>query len=152
MCCELFFIFSNPNNIHQIFYINRDFIMFLLQSILNELQFYDIPQFTTIFKECSPFNRNFHFNFYYSHEFFSKVLTEILCHGKFPPVPRTLLSILTDFNSAVVLMISVDALISNSPCCFSNSMGTVLSAHATVFITFTVMFHSFFVFLSFFFF
>ena len=64
--------------------------------------------------------------------------------SKSPQVSRTLLSILTDINNAVVWMVSIRPLISKSsgPC--TNPLVTVPIAPSTTGIIITFMFHSFF--------
>ena len=68
-----------------------------------------------------------------------------LSDSKTPQVSRTLLSILTDLNNAVVLMVSTRPLISKSPSLFINPLVTVPSAPVTISLTVTLMFHSFFI-------
>ena len=67
-----------------------------------------------------------------------------LSHSKSPQVSRTLLSILTDFNNAVVWMVSNHPLISKSPSPCTNPLVAVPSAAITIGIIITFMFHSFF--------
>ena len=64
--------------------------------------------------------------------------------GKSPQVFRTLLSILTDMNNAVVWIISTHPVISKSFCPCTNTFVTVPRAHITICIIITFMFHSFF--------
>ena len=64
--------------------------------------------------------------------------------SKFLLVSRTLLSILADFNSAVVWMISILPLNPNSSNLFPRSLRTITSVPTTFDITVTFMFHSFF--------
>ena len=63
---------------------------------------------------------------------------------KSPQISRTLLSILTDLNNAMVWMVSTRPHISKSSNPFINSLVIVLSAPTTIGLTVTVMFHSFF--------
>ena len=65
-----------------------------------------------------------------------------LSDNKSPQVSRTLLSILADFNTAVVWMVSTRPIISKSSS--SNPLATVPSVPITIGITFTFMFHSFY--------
>ena len=66
-----------------------------------------------------------------------------LSESNSPQVSRTLLSILSDFNNAVVWMVSNQPISnSSSPC--TNPLVTVPSALITIGITITFMFHSFF--------
>ena len=58
-------------------------------------------------------------------------------------VSRTLLSILTDLNNAVVLMVSTCPYISKSSRLFTNPLEIVLSVPITISITVTFMFSSF---------
>ena len=62
---------------------------------------------------------------------------------KSPEVSRTLLSILTDLNSAVVWMVPTHPHISNSSSPCTNPLVTILSAPITIGITVTSKFHSF---------
>ena len=64
--------------------------------------------------------------------------------SKSPQVSRTLLSILADFNNAVVWMVSTCPLISKSSNPFINPLVTVQRAPITIGINVTFMFHSFF--------
>ena len=66
-----------------------------------------------------------------------------LCENLSPQVSRTLLSILTDFNNAVVWMVSTRPVISrtSSPCI--NFFVSVPRAPITIGITVTFIFHSF---------
>ena len=64
--------------------------------------------------------------------------------SKFPQVSRTLLSILIDLNNAVIWMVSIRPLISNSFRTLTKPMGTVPSAPITIGTTVTLMFHSFY--------
>ena len=61
-------------------------------------------------------------------------------------VSRTLLSILTDLNNAVVWMISTCLLISKFSSSFINLLGIVPSERIKIGITVTFMFHIFFFF------
>ena len=63
--------------------------------------------------------------------------------SKSSQVSRTLLSILTDFNNAIVWMVS-RPLISKSSSLWTNPLVTVPSAPVTICITVAFMFHSFF--------
>ena len=60
---------------------------------------------------------------------------------------RTLLSILADFNNAVVWMVSTWPIFSKFSCPFTNALVAVPRASITNCITVTFMFHSFFQFL-----
>ena len=68
----------------------------------------------------------------------------ILSDSKSPQVSRTLLSILTDLNNAVVRMVSTRPLISKSTSPFTKSLVTVPSASITIGITVTFKFPIFF--------
>ena len=68
----------------------------------------------------------------------------ILCGTKSPQVSRTLLSILADLNSAVVWMVFILVLLSDSSCPFTNSLVIEPSVSIIIGITITFMFHSFF--------
>ena len=59
-------------------------------------------------------------------------------------VSRTLLSILTDFNNAVIWMVSTRRLISKSSTPFNNPLVTVPTVPITIGINVTFIFHSFF--------
>ncbi len=63
---------------------------------------------------------------------------------KAPKVPRTLLSILTDFNNAVVWMISIHPSIFTSSSSLTKPMGIVPSAPLKIGITITFKLNSFF--------
>ena len=63
---------------------------------------------------------------------------------KCPKIFRTLLSILADLNNAIVWMVLILPLISNSSNPFAKPLGTVLSAPTTMNITVTFKFHTFF--------
>ena len=63
---------------------------------------------------------------------------------KSPQVLMTLPSILTDLNSAVVSIVSICPLISKSSCPFIKPLVTVPRTPATIGITVTLRFHSFF--------
>ena len=65
-----------------------------------------------------------------------------LSDSRSPQVSRTLLIILTDLN-AVIGMVLIRPLISNSFSPFTKPLGTVLSAPITIGITVTLMLHSF---------
>ena len=67
-----------------------------------------------------------------------------LSDSKSPQVSRTLLSILTVFNNAVVWMVSTRPPTSKSSSPFNNPLLTVPKAPITIGIVFTFMFHSFF--------
>ena len=67
-----------------------------------------------------------------------------LSQSKSPQVSRTLLSILTVFNYAVVWMVSTRPPTSKSSRPFNNSLVTVPNAPITIGIIVTFMFHSFF--------
>ena len=71
-----------------------------------------------------------------------------LSDSKSPLVSRILLSILADFNNAVVWMVSTRPLISQSFSRFNNPLLTVPRAPKTIGIIVTFMFHSFFFFNS----
>ena len=71
-----------------------------------------------------------------------------LIDSKSPKVPRTILSILAVFNSAVVWMVSTRPLTSKSSRPFNNPLVTVPKAPITIGIIVTFMFHSFFNFLA----
>ena len=68
----------------------------------------------------------------------------ILSDNKSPQVSRTLLSILTVLNNAVVWMVSTRPPTSKSSSPFSNPLVTVPNAPITIGIIVTCMFHSFF--------
>ena len=63
--------------------------------------------------------------------------------SKSPQVSRTLLSILSDLNNAVVLIVSICPLISNSSNSLSKPLETVPSSPITIGSTATLMFNSF---------
>ena len=67
-----------------------------------------------------------------------------LSNSKSPQVSRTLLSILTDLNNAVVWMVSTRSPTSKSSNPFNNPLVTVPKAPITIGIIITFMFHSFF--------
>ena len=67
-----------------------------------------------------------------------------LSDSKSSQVFRTLLSILTDLNNAIVWMVSTRPLISKSSSSFTNPLGIVPSEPTRIGITVTFMFHSFF--------
>ena len=67
-----------------------------------------------------------------------------LSDNKSPQDSRTLLSILTNLNNAVVCMVSTHYLVSKSFNTCTNTLVTVPSALITIGITVTFMFHSFF--------
>ena len=67
---------------------------------------------------------------------------------KSPQVTRTVLSILADFNNAVVWMVSARPFISKSSCPFTNPLLTVPRAPITIGINGIFMFHSFFQFIA----
>ena len=80
-------------------------------------------------------------------EFFTPVLTDGFCglsDSKSPQVPRTLLSILTDLNYAVVSMVSTRSLVSKSSNPSSNHLVTALRAPIIIGITVIFMPQSFF--------
>ena len=81
----------------------------------------------------------------YSKLFF--VLRKSLCDSKSVQVSRTLLSILTNLNNAVVWIIFIRPLIFNSSSPLTKPLEIVLSALITIGITVTFMFHSFYTFL-----
>ena len=64
--------------------------------------------------------------------------------SKFPKDPRTLLSILTDLNDAVVWMVSTCSLFSDSFSLFTTLLGIVPSAQTIIGFRVTFMFHRFF--------
>ena len=65
-------------------------------------------------------------------------------NSKSPKVSRTLLSILADFNNAIVWIVSSRTLISKSSSPCTNPLVTVPSAVITIGITVNFMFHSLF--------
>ena len=67
-----------------------------------------------------------------------------LSDSKCPQISRTLLSILTVFNNAVVWMVSTRSPTSQSSRSFNNPLVTVPKAPIPISIIFTFMFHSFF--------
>ena len=67
---------------------------------------------------------------------------------KSPLVSRTLLSILADLNYSVVWIVSILRLIFSSSSLFSKAFQSVPSAPTTTSITFTLMFHGFFLYFS----
>ena len=71
-----------------------------------------------------------------------------LSDSKSPQVSKTLLSILTVFNNAVVLMVSTRSPTSKSSRHFNNPLVTVPKAPITIGIIVTFLFHSFFLFSS----
>ena len=71
-----------------------------------------------------------------------------LSDSKSPQVTRTFLSILDNLNNAVIWMVSIHTLISNSSCPLTNPLMIVPSAPTTIGITVTFMFHSCFFFIS----
>ena len=71
-----------------------------------------------------------------------------LSDSKFPQVSTTLLSILADFNAAVIWMISILLLITSSSNPIPSPLMSVPSALTTIGITVTLMFYVFFVFFS----
>ena len=84
-------------------------------------------------------------------EFFTLPFHLSLSDIKSPQVSRTLLSILADFNSAVVCMVSTSVLISNSfksSSLFTDPLVILPGAPITTGITVTFMFRSFFQFPS----
>ena len=66
-----------------------------------------------------------------------------LSESNSPKVSRTLLSIQADLNNALVCMVSILPLISNSSNPFSKPLGTVPSAPTATDITVSFVFHSF---------
>ena len=90
--------------------------------------------------------------YYYSLEFFISApadgLSLELSDSKFPPVSRTLLSILAIFSNAVVRMVSTRPPTSKSSRPFNNPLVTVPKAPIIIDIIVTGMFHSFFNFLA----
>ena len=68
-----------------------------------------------------------------------------LSDNKSTPISKALLSILADLNHAVVWVVSILPLISNSSSFLSKYLGTVPSAPTTIGITDTLMFSSFFI-------
>ena len=72
------------------------------------------------------------------------VFYKSLCHIKFLQFSRTLLSILANLNNAVIWIVSIRPLISNSSISCTNLLGTEPRAPITIGITVTFMFHSFF--------
>ena len=90
----------------------------------------------------------YHYCYYY-YSFFSHQLTLMVFHwslsdSKSPQVSRTLLSILTVLNNAIVWMVSTRRPTSKSSSPFSNPLVTVPKAPITSGIIVTRMFHSFF--------
>ena len=83
----------------------------------------------------------------YIREFFTPALADvfplILNGSKSPQVSRTLLSILADFNNAVVWMVSTRPLISKSSSPSTNPLVTVLNAPITIGMTVTFIFYRF---------
>ena len=67
-----------------------------------------------------------------------------LSDSKSPQISMTHLSILANLNTAVVLLDTIPALISNPFCLFLSNMWTVPSSLITISITDTFMFHRFF--------
>ena len=67
-----------------------------------------------------------------------------LSDSKFLQVSRTLLSILTVLNNAVVWMVSTDSLTSKSSCSFNNPFVTEPKAPITIGMIVTFVFHRFF--------
>ena len=65
----------------------------------------------------------------------------ILSDSNSPQISRTLLSILTDLNNALVWMVST-SLISKSSSPFTNSLGIVPNATITIGFKVNLMFHS----------
>ena len=89
----------------------------------------------------------------FTHQSFSHQLMPMYFHwslseNKSPQVSRTLLSILTVFNNAVVWMVSPFPPTSKSSSPFSNPLVTVPKAPITIGIIVSCMFHSFFQFPS----
>ena len=79
----------------------------------------------------------------FSHHHYLVVFHWSLDDSKSPLVSRTLLRILADRNNAVVCMVLILPLISNSSCLFCKSLGTVPCIPTTTGITVTFMFYSF---------
>ena len=82
-------------------------------------------------------------------EFFTPALAKVFFHWRFsdsksPQVFWTFLCNLADLINAVVLMVSIRLLISNTSSLSSRPFGTVPSAPITIGITVILMFHSFF--------
>ena len=67
-----------------------------------------------------------------------------LSHSKSPQISRSLLSISPDLSNALIWMVPTYPLISKSFCSFTNPLGNIPSAPATIGITIIFMFHSFF--------
>ena len=80
----------------------------------------------------------------FSHQRQLMVFRWSLSNSKSPRVSRTLLSILTVFNNAVVRMVSTRPPISKSSRPFNNLIVTVPKAPITIGTIVTLMFHSFF--------
>ena len=78
-----------------------------------------------------------------SHQHWKIVSHWKMSDSKSPEVSRTLLSILADFDNAVVWIVSTPPLISKSSSPCNNALVTVPSASITIGITVTFMFHSF---------
>ena len=80
----------------------------------------------------------------FSHQRFLIVSHRSLSYRKSSQVLMTLLSILADFNNAVVWMVPTHFFIPKSSSPFINALVTVPSAPITIDITVTFMFHNFF--------
>ena len=78
-------------------------------------------------------------------EFFPQALADGFSQElESPQVSRTLLSVLTNLNNAVVWMVSTHPVISKSPSPCTNPLVTAPSTPITIDITIIFMFHSFF--------
>ena len=67
---------------------------------------------------------------------------EVLSDSKSLQVSRTLLSILADFNSTAVWVVSILPLIFSSFSLLFKNLGTILRTHTTIGITVTLIFHN----------
>ena len=113
-----------------------------------------IKKFSLVVCCCCCYNNNnnnndFFIFFFYSfdgflHQHELMVSPWSLSDSKSPQVSSTLLYILSDFNSAVVWMVSTCLLISKSSSSFIDLLRIVPSAPITIGITLIFMFHSFF--------
>ena len=91
----------------------------------------------------------YYYYYYYTCERFSLQLYPMISHWSLndsmsPQVSRTLLSILTDLNKAVVWMVSTPPIISKSSSIIINVLTTLTIAPITIDITVSLMFHRFF--------
>ena len=90
----------------------------------------------------------FFFFFFTPWEFFTPVLTVVFHWGlrdsKSSRVSRTHLSILDDFSSAMVWVVSILSLVYNLVNLLSKRLGNFPRAPTTIAITVTIMFHSLF--------